>query len=105
MITTLLSLSLLLTAAPIIPDPVTAPVSVKVAYRDLNLGSAAGRAELDRRLAHAVRTVCPAPDHRDLRQLQAAEECRAVATRAADGQRTLALASVTRAIQTGSSGR
>ena len=94
MITALLSLSLLAIAAPAVTDPVAAPVSAKVSYHDLNLGSAAGRAQLDRRLARAVRAVCPAPDHRDLHQLQAAEECRAVATRAADGQRQLALAAV-----------
>ena len=106
MITALLSLSLLLTAAPAVTDPVAGPTSVSVRYHDLNLRSAAGRTELDRRLAHAVRTVCPAPDQRDLRQLQAAEACREVATRAADGQRQLALAAVhADTVQIGSTGR
>lgn len=105
MINALLSLSLLLTAAPVITDPVAGPISVKVSYRDLNLDSATGRAQLDRRLAHAVDTVCPAPDDRDLNVAQAARACREVANRAADRQRDLALASVTRAIQTGSSER
>lgn len=106
MITALLSLSLLLTATPAVTDPVAAPASVAVRYHDLNLNSVAGRAELDRRLARAVRAVCPDPDQRELRRREVARDCRAVAVRNANSQRQVALASVRPAAnQIGSSGR
>jgi len=99
MITALLSLSLL--AATPLPD--AAAPSITVSFHDLNLQTKAGRAELDRRLDRAVRAVCPAPGHRELRQAQAAEACRAVAVRSANQQRQVALASAI--VQIGSSGR
>lgn len=101
---TALALSLL-AAAPAAQDPVAAPASVAVSYSDLNLNTAAGRAELDRRLHRAVAKVCPAPDHRELRQRQAAQACRQVALASADQQRRIALASATNPVLTGSSGR
>ena len=92
MITALASLSLLLAAAPAItPDPALATARVKVA--DLDLHSAAGRAELDRRLNRAVATVCPeAASIRELRNVQQADACRAQARAAIARQRESVLA-------------
>ncbi|WP_374573504.1 UrcA family protein [Phenylobacterium sp.] len=41
-------------------DPSAAPKAATVAYADLDLASASGRATLERRIEHAVRQVCPA---------------------------------------------
>ena len=105
MITAFASLALLLTPAAAATDPIGAPASVTVSYRDLNLHSAAGRAELDRRLDRAVRAVCPAPDLRNLREVRAADACRETALTAANRQRDVALASAGDTILIGSSGR
>jgi UrcA family protein len=51
--------------------------SVRVAYGDLNLSTTAGRERLDRRLAAAVKRVCPSVDVRDLAAQQAARRCAA----------------------------
>lgn len=104
MITALFALSIL-AAPPVAQDPVAPAISVSVSYDDLNLNTAKGRAELDRRLNRAVAKVCPAPDHRQLSQLQAAEACRQVALSSAGQQRQIALASVTNPVLIGSSGR
>lgn len=104
MITTLFALSIL-AAAPVAQDPVAPAASVAVNYSDLNLNTAKGRAELDRRLNRAVAKVCPAPDHRQLSQLQATEACRQVALTSANQQRQIALASVASPVLIGSSGR
>lgn len=105
MITALLSLSLL-AAAPVAPDPTVGAPRVRVGYGDLDLNSAAGRAELDRRLAYAVNRVCPSPDIRQMSKFKADEECRAAATAMANSQRDAALASARADIvQIGSSGR
>ena len=106
MITALASLSLLFAAAPAAQDPVAAPAPVSVRYHDLNLRTAAGQAELDRRIARAVNAVCPTPDLRVLHQVQASDNCRKAARATADTQRQQALASAgAAAIQVGSSGR
>ncbi|MCW3849599.1 UrcA family protein [Sphingomonas sp. LB-2] len=105
MITSLIALSLL--AAPAItPDPTAAANSVTVSYRDLNLRDAADRAELDRRVTRAVRTVCPVADNHQLQQVQSAEACRIATTEAANRQLQAALASAgVDTVQIGSSGR
>lgn len=41
----------------------TEPMTVRVEYGDINLGSPEGQRLLDRRLAKAVRTVCSAQSH------------------------------------------
>jgi UrcA family protein len=92
MINALLSLSLLIAAAPAIAqDPAAATSRVHIS--DLNLHSSAGRAELDRRLQRAVAAVCPeAPSNRELRQVQAAHACRTAALATVTKQRDSALA-------------
>lgn len=106
MFTALASLSLLFAAAPAIAhDPVVATARVHVA--DLNLHTADGRAELDRRLRRAVDTICPAgADSRDLHRIQQTEACRAATLATVTKQRhsTLAAAGVP-ADQTASNGR
>lgn len=102
MITALATLSLLF-ATPA-ADPVAAQVSVP--YGDLNLNTAAGQTELDRRLARAVNEVCPTPDLRVLRQVSAFDACRQAARRSATQQRQIALATTGAPILLiGSSGR
>ena len=49
--------------------------SVRVSYEDLNLATEAGRARFDRRLAAAVRRVCPAADVRDLAASLVSRRC------------------------------
>jgi UrcA family protein len=106
MITALATLTLMLAAAPAPQDPVAAPATVSVRYHDLNLHTAAGQAELDRRIARAVNAVCPTPDLRVLHQVEASDNCREAATAAASKQRQVALASAgATTLQIGSSGR
>jgi UrcA family protein len=102
---TLFTALALLAAPAATTDPVSAPASVTVSYSDLNLRSAAGRAELDRRLDRAVRAVCPTADLRNLRAVQAADVCRTDAQAAANQQRDIALASLNNTVQIGSTGR
>ena len=92
MITALLSLSLLAVATPAaLQEP--APATAHVQIADLDLHSAAGRAELDRRLDRAVDTVCPAAaDNRELRRVQQASACRTAALATVTKQRHSALA-------------
>jgi UrcA family protein len=49
--------------------------SVRVAYRDLDLSTASGRDGFERRLAAAVRRVCPVADGRDLAGLEVTRKC------------------------------
>jgi UrcA family protein len=77
MFTALASLSLLLAAAPAVQQDSATPTA-RVQLSDLNLASAAGRAELDRRLDRAVATVCPdAQTIADPRAVQQARACKA----------------------------
>jgi UrcA family protein len=88
MITALLSLSLLVAAAP---DATLATARVQVA--DLDLHSSAGRAELDKRLDRAVATVCPdAQTIADPRAVQQARACKAATREAVAEQRQTVLA-------------
>ncbi len=79
-----------LAATPAFAGPTAAPTA-RVAVADLNLGTTAGIASLDRRLAAAIRKVCPAHDG-DLRGAVYQRSCRAEARRTADASRTRILA-------------
>lgn len=49
--------------------------TARVSFADLNLGSAAGRAMLERRVAAAADSVCRVNGYSDLGSLRAAEAC------------------------------
>jgi UrcA family protein len=51
--------------------------SERVAYRDLNLATTLGRARFERRIAAAVKRVCPAADIRDLASMRVSRRCAA----------------------------
>ncbi len=53
--------------------------SVMVSYADLDLGHDVGRATLERRVANAVRVVCPDSSGVDLKAVSLTETCRAKA--------------------------
>jgi UrcA family protein len=72
---------IMLSTLALLMAPATETPSVRVAYSDLNLASAAGAATLERRIAHAVETVCPAPVTRQLAEIQAVDACRRAAFR------------------------
>lgn len=74
------------------PTPAPAP-AVHVSFADLNLGNAAGRAQLDRRIDRAINTLCPEAITRQLAEWQAVHACRTAAYRSAAAQRSQALAS------------
>lgn len=65
-----------ITASPAVAAPHNAGVRT-VAYADLDLGSTAGRARLDQRVAAAVRAVCGQASPADLRGLAEIRACRA----------------------------
>lgn len=62
--------------------------SVTVSYADLNLGSAAGRAVLDRRIAHAARQVCGQFAPIELRRNSLSRACQADVIASAEAQRS-----------------
>ena len=51
-------------------------VTVRVSYADLNLASAEGRAQLDRRIAGAARSICGTYFPTDLRMFALVRDCR-----------------------------
>jgi UrcA family protein len=51
-------------------------VTVRVSYADLNLATAQGRAQLDRRVAGAARGICGAFFPSDLRMTALVQDCR-----------------------------
>jgi UrcA family protein len=59
-------------AAPAAADE----LSVTVAFGDLDLSTAAGKAALDERIEAAVEKVCSPTQRRDIRGWMAAEECK-----------------------------
>lgn len=65
--------------------------SVEVSYAGLDLASTAGTAELDRRIATGVRTVCGNPGQ-DLRMRSEVRRCRAEALRGARLQQARVIA-------------
>jgi UrcA family protein len=68
------------------------PPSVRVSYAELDLGSDAGVATLDRRIAHAIDRVCPRAAPTDLAAQAAARRCRAELWADIRAQRATALA-------------
>ena len=106
MITTFATLSLLLAAAPAATQD-TGTLTARVQVSDLNLASAAGRAELDKRLARAVSAVCPdVQTIANARAVQQARSCKAETRVRVASQRQAALvAAGVPANQIASSGR
>lgn len=80
-----------LAATPAYAAPTAGAPVARVAVADLDLGTPAGIEGLDRRLATAVRKVCP-PHDGNLRGAVYQRECRAEARRTADAARTRVLA-------------
>ena len=82
-------------AAPVVAGaafaaPVGAPAAPEtriVSYADLDLGAAAGRDRLDRRIAAAVRAVCGSVPPADLRGRAEVAACRAETFAAANASR------------------
>ncbi|MGH6617753.1 UrcA family protein [Sphingomonas sp.] len=70
---------------------------VHVSYRDLDLRSPAGIAQLDRRISRAIDAVCPVPTGTELQRKLAIYKCRRVKAAEVAGQRAGALASATQA--------
>lgn len=63
-----------------------------VVYNDLDLTSTEGVARLERRIAAAARSLCPAEDPRNLNALMVIKKCRAAAIASAERQTKVALA-------------
>lgn len=70
------------------PAAAQAVDSVTVGYADLNLANAAGRAVLDRRIAHAARQVCGQFAPIELRRNSLSRACQADAIASAEAQRS-----------------
>ena len=71
--------TLSMTAAPASAADITVmpeTVTVRVSYADLNLASAQGRAQLDRRIAGAARSICGTYFPTDLRMFALVQNCR-----------------------------
>jgi UrcA family protein len=82
MLKTSFAIAAALLAAALTPAPAAAngtlhshPAQVRVAYGDLDLASAAGRARLEQRLDTAVRTVCGDASLTDLLGQAAVRQC------------------------------
>jgi UrcA family protein len=71
-------------------DPATTESRI-VRFTDLDLTTADGAAELDRRIAHAARTVCPV-EGRSVADHARADACRAKALGDAKAQASIAVA-------------
>lgn len=90
MIKTLVLAAAAFAAVPALAQETT--VSMKVAYGDLDLGSAAGAATLNGRIKAAVRQVCGTGSSRSLAEFQSIHRCRVAARASALPQVNLALA-------------
>ena len=92
----LFGLALIASAATVTPtvaeafEPVTASSIVRTA--DLDLSTASGQRELDRRIVQAARDVCGEPSNVDLEGKNAVRQCRADTIAAASSQREQLLA-------------
>ncbi|MEA2999239.1 MAG: hypothetical protein QOK17_1072 [Sphingomonadales bacterium] len=87
----LAALAATLTAGPAFAQP-GAPAPQIVHYADLDLSSAAGRQELDRRIGVAVRDACGTASDADLHGRNLVQLCRVETRRAVAARRTAALA-------------
>jgi UrcA family protein len=84
-----------LTAGPAFAQPATSAPQV-VHYADLDLSSATGRRELDRRIGIAVREACGTASDSDLHGRNLVQRCRVETRQAIAGRKTAALASGSR---------
>jgi UrcA family protein len=75
----LVTLGALCFVAPLATPAQAAPASASVRYADLDLGRAEGRAALDRRIGHAVRTLCGDASAADPKGKASVRRCRAEA--------------------------
>ncbi|MEA3063174.1 MAG: hypothetical protein QOJ94_2955 [Sphingomonadales bacterium] len=87
----LAALAATLTAGPGFAQPAGSAPQV-VHYADLDLSSAAGRREFDRRIGIAVREACGTPSDADLHGRNLVQHCRVETRRAITAQRSAALA-------------
>jgi UrcA family protein len=90
MIKFILAASAALALAPTVGHAETAPVSVH--YGDLDLTSAAGQEQLDKRMATAARRTCSQPGDRTLREMTDYHNCIGIAMRAAHEHAQVAIA-------------
>ena len=77
---------------PVLAQSQSATATSVVRTADLDLGSAAGRRALDRRIGNAVRDACGAASDVDLHGRNAVQACLTEARHAAQAQRSAALA-------------
>jgi UrcA family protein len=80
-----------LSSGPAFAQP-AAPAAQVVHYADLDLSSATGRRELDRRIGIAVREACGTASDVDLHGRNLVQHCRVETRRAIAAKRTAALA-------------
>jgi UrcA family protein len=81
-----------LTAGPALAQP-SGPAPQIVHYADLDLSSATGRSELDRRIGLAVREACGTASDSDLHGRNLVQRCRVETREAVAARRAAALAS------------
>lgn len=99
---TIISLALLgtvLAAAPAFAQD-AAGRSQAIGYADLDLGSAAGRSELDRRIALAVRNICGTASDTHLKGKNNVRRCIKMTKEHLDGQRESAIAAASESSST-----
>jgi UrcA family protein len=89
----LAALAAALSAGPAFAQPAGSAAQV-VHYADLDLASAAGRRELDRRIGIAVREACGTASDADLHGRNLVQNCRVETRRAIAPRRTALLAAV-----------
>ncbi len=87
----LATLAAALTSAPAFAQPAASAPQV-VHYADLDLSSAAGRRELDRRIGIAVREACGTASDADLHGRNLVQRCRVETRQAIAARRTAAVA-------------
>ena len=68
------------------PAAAAETVTVKVGYSDLNLKTAAGKETLEARIASAIKTACGRPETRNLKSVQAWQDCKDSASSSAAEQ-------------------
>jgi len=76
------------TGVAVTPAAAQTADSVTISYADLNLANAAGRAVLDRRIAHAARQVCGQFAPVELRRNSLSRACQADVIASAEAQRS-----------------
>lgn len=84
----IVALAAAVAGAPVAAQSQGATATAIVRTADLDLGSAAGRRALDRRIGNAVREACGAASDIDLRGRNAVEACRVDTRQAAQAQRS-----------------